>query len=206
MSRRARASKCSVCLADPGIKNEIDNLLMSGVRLKKIHEAYPNLCSQYSLSRHRRHSLQPQPTESLSTLDSCRLWLTRADSTFQAATALGDHRGASQAISTATRTLGRLIEMEEKEQEAQQAAAAENDPNKPVTIADLDRITAEYLAERDNATGGVMVKAKALWLENPSFSQLILSIWKNRSILPALLAATEKYFSETVTEHVNAHD
>jgi hypothetical protein len=192
MSRRP--SKCPVCVGDASVASEINQLISSGARLKKINAAYPDLCSYSALSRHRNRCLAPEPTEALSTIEECRLWLSRADSTFQAATAIGDYRGASQSISVASRTLTRLVAMEDREQEAKEASAAESDPNKAVTIADLDKAVHDYSAKLDAKNEGIEEKMQSLWFEQPeAFGKLILEIWKDRSLLERLTANAHSY-------------
>jgi len=186
MSRRT--SKCSVCTGDAGLVSEVNNLIASGVKLTKIHEAYPDLCSYPALSRHKNRCLTPQPVvETMSTIDECRLWLSRAHSTFQSAVAIGDNRGASQAIGTATKTLTKLIDLEEKEQEAKEAATPDDDPSRPISIAYLDQQLKEFMAKRDAENDGVMQKAQTLIMAEPAFSTIIFAIWSNRALLPILL-------------------
>ena len=142
-----RSRCCAIC-ADPVATPAINALIEAGVRQRVIHEQN----SQFSvskISRQYRFCLQPKPVASGLPADAgsdeIRVWLGRASEMYLLSASQGDSKGATAAISAATRALVNLHKRQEKEAAAERASSP--DPNK-LTIANLDQMV-EQFAEAD---------------------------------------------------------
>jgi hypothetical protein len=186
-----RPRKCQICRADFAIAARINAMLESHVHLRVIAAESPEF-SVSQLSRHRNRCLAPNViTGELAPDaggDDLQLWMQRCADSYHVAVANGDSRSAIAACSAATRQLVALAKKQEKEREQEKAA---DDPDRPLTVADCDRMVADFMAKRDSENGGVAQKSQCLLIEEPAFGQIVQAVWANRHILPALLAQAE---------------
>jgi hypothetical protein len=186
----SRPKKCKLCTGDPAIAGQVNALLETGVKLRTIVEEHPEF-SVYQLSRHRNKCLMPNFASELSPESGSaeiQKWLERAESTYLLAQANGDSRSASSAISVAVRALTSLQKQIAHETEIEQAATADNNPNRPFTIAELDKIMAEHYAKLEAEENFTREKARTLLDTCPQFAELVFTCWKTRSLIPEMLA------------------
>src|ERR1017187_7648606 len=142
----SRPKKCPLCTGDAAIAGQIAALLETGVKLRVIAAEFPQY-STSQLSRHRNRCMT-KPVSDLPAdagSDEIRVWLGRASEMYLLSASQGDSKGATAAISAATRALVNLHKRQEKEAAAERASSP--DPNK-LTIANLDQMV-EQFAEAD---------------------------------------------------------
>ena len=192
-----RKRSCSVCL-DPGIAT-INSLIESGVTQRTISEQFPFSVSQ--ISRHSRH-LAPA-TADLTDAPASRdhaLWLRRAEETFLRASADGDTKSAGQAISVAVRALTAMHKKQSEEAEARKAVTDD-----PFSVQSIDQSLRDFMKQRDAANDYPSAKAESLFIETPDFARIVFAVWRDRSLIPALLTACTNYIPERKSENVNAN-
>lgn len=200
-----RQKCCKICTSEAAITGQVNALIESGVKQRIIHEQHPEF-SVSQISRHTRFCLQSKVAEITAPAASAEIqrWLERAESTFLIAQSNGDARSASSAISVAVRALSGLAKQVERETAAAEKAAA--DPNDvSFTVQQLDALIRQQ-AERGVIQNGIMPRILTLASEESSFRELVQKIWANRAILPALLATSENFLPERVTENANANN
>jgi hypothetical protein len=169
----------------------VNSLIESGVRQKFIHDQHPQF-SVSQISRHSRFCLQAKTTEVNAPSASSEItkWLERADQTYALAVANGDSKNAVSAISAATRGLTALSKQLEKEREQEQTSP--DHPDRPMTIADFDRVIKDF-----EQSGGF---ADSQWLYALQPTTLIL--FKRIAANPSLLAAVaEMEKTQNVATH-----
>jgi hypothetical protein len=177
-----RSSRCPVCTGDVALVTEVNNLIASGVRLTKIHEAHPDLCSYSALSRHRNRCLAPSILPLDAGADDLNIWRQRCADAYHIAVANGDSRSAIAACSAATRQLVALSKRQEKAAEAEKTVA-----DNRYSIEALDRQLEEFEQRRDAEDKYPRTKAACLCEEESRFCELVQLIWSDRRLLETLL-------------------
>jgi len=157
----SRPKKCKICTGDLVITGQVNSLLEAGVKLKTIAEQVPGF-SVFQLSRHKNNCLAPKAASELppeSGSAEITKWLQRAEDTYLTAQVNGDVKSAASAISTAVRTLTAL----EKQIQAEktEADAGVDNPNRPMNIADFDKLVHDFeLSLESDKAGGFCMRCR----------------------------------------------
>jgi hypothetical protein len=203
-------SKCKIC-KDSSVTATINTLIASGVRQKVIAEQHPGF-SIFQISRHKNNCLAPNVAPEIAAdagSDELRVWMQRNTDAYNLAIVNSDSRSAIAACSAATRQLIALHKKLEKEAKAAEKAV---DPDSreglKITVAGIDALLA-HAAESGDIENGIAPRVLTLLNEEPSFAQIVQTIWANRSILPALLACCVTDYlppRQTTTEEISANN